>query len=76
VVRDAIASLRDKRGAQRVTFADVCDHLLDFRRRAPEHTAAIDAFATFLTNVEEVDHAHREEGGPTLAVGDARDVRT
>jgi hypothetical protein len=72
VARDPIEALRDVRGRQDVTFGDVCDHLLDFRRGSPEHAAAIDALATFLMGVEKVDHAHRD-GGPTL--GDARGAR-
>jgi hypothetical protein len=73
-VRDAIDLLRDKRGYQRVTFSDVCDHLVDFRRRSPEHGAALEAFAAFLANVEDVEHRHEDGRDATLAPGRARDV--
>jgi hypothetical protein len=71
---DGIRLLRDKRGDQYVTFADVCGHLEDFRRRSPEHAAAVEAFAAFLADVEDVDHEHRDEGGTTLHLSAARDL--
>jgi hypothetical protein len=74
-VGDGIETLRDKRGDERVTFADVCDHLVDFARRSPEHAPAVDAFAAFLANVEDVDHAHRDGRPGTLDRASARDVR-
>jgi hypothetical protein len=74
VTGDGIELLRDKRGEQRVTFSDVCDHLVDFRRRSPEHAPAVEAFATFLANVEDVDHRHEDGGDATLAPDRARDV--
>jgi hypothetical protein len=66
--------LRGKRGDQRVTFADLCDHLVDFRRRSPEHGDAIDAFARFLASVEDVHHAHRDGDDAALDPSVARDV--
>jgi uncharacterized protein DUF6104 len=74
VTRDGIDLLRDKRGDQRVTFSDVCDHLVDFRRRSPEHGPAIEAFATFLANVEDVDHRHEDGRDASLGADRARDV--
>jgi hypothetical protein len=71
---DGIDRLRDKRGDQQVTFADVCDHLVDFRRRSPEHAGAVDAFAAFLANVEDVDHDHGGHRDETLAPAASRDV--
>ena len=72
---DGVELLRDKRGKQQVTFEDVRDHLVDFRRRSPEHARAVDAFATFLANVEESDHQHRGGERSTLDRSAARDVR-
>lgn len=73
-MQDGIGLLRDKRGEQEVTFADVCDHLVDFGRRSPEHARAIEAFAVFLANVEDVDHDHRDGDDATLDPRAARDV--
>jgi hypothetical protein len=63
--------LRDKRGRERVTFADACDHLVDLSRRSPEHARAVNAFAVFLANVEDVDHEH-DCGSATLGSAVAR----
>jgi hypothetical protein len=71
---DGVEYLRDKRGEQDVTFADVCDHLADFRRRSPEHSGAIDAFARFLANVEDVRHRHVDGRDSSLAPDRPRDV--
>ena len=71
---DGIQMLRDKRGDERVTFSDVCDHLVDFVRRSPEHAAATDELASFLARVEDVDHAHREGRAGTLRPAPAREV--
>jgi hypothetical protein len=74
IVTDGIDLLRAKRGAQRVALSEVCDHLVDLRRRSPEYGDAIDAFATFLANVEDVDHGHEAGRDATLAPDQARDV--
>jgi hypothetical protein len=74
VARDGVEMLRDERGEQGVTFQELCDHLVDFRRRSPEHAAAVDALAVFLANVEDVDHRHRHGRAGTLAAREARDV--
>jgi Family of unknown function (DUF6104) len=71
---DGIEQLRRKRGGQQVTFDDVCDHLVDFRRRSPEHATAVESFAAFLANVEDVDHRHVDGRQTTLAPDEARDV--
>ena len=71
---DGVELLRDKRGDQQVTFADVCDHLVDFRRRSPEHAAAVDELARFLARVEDVDHEHRPGEDAALDVGTKREV--
>jgi hypothetical protein len=60
-----VRRLRDERGGEEVTFADVADHLEDYLRHHPEDGRAIDRVASFLAGVEDVDHDH-EGGGPTL----------
>ncbi len=71
---DGVELLRDKRGHERITFADVCDHLVDFRRRSPEHAPAVKELAGFLARVEDVDHEHREADASTLDPAAAREV--
>jgi len=53
-----IETLRERRGKEKVTFNDVCDHLLDYEERHPENTEAIEDFARFIANVEDIDHDH------------------
>jgi hypothetical protein len=55
----AIEGLRDARGVETVTFADVADHLTDYVRRRPEDAPVVERIAHFLTAVERVDHHHR-----------------
>jgi hypothetical protein len=62
VSTDGVQDLRDKRGDQEVTFADVADHLEDFVLRRPEARETIDELASFLARVEDVDHEHEAEG--------------
>lgn len=50
--------LRAKRGDERVTFADVADHLVDYSERHPDAAATVDALARFLAGVEDVRHDH------------------
>jgi hypothetical protein len=57
--------LRDRRGHERVSFDDVADHIEDFVRDHPEARATVDALASFLAGVEDVDHEH-DGHGPTL----------
>ena len=66
IASPAAEMLRDRRGAQRVTFADVADHLEDYRRQRPEDAAAIDRFATFLAAVEGIRHDHEESAGSSI----------
>jgi hypothetical protein len=54
-----IATLRDRRGNEKVTFDDVADHLEDHLRRWPGDGPAIDRLAAFLAGVEDVPHDHR-----------------
>jgi hypothetical protein len=65
VSSDGVNRLRDKRGDQEVTFADVADHLEDFVSRHPDSRDFVEKLASFLAGVEDVDHQHREKG-PTL----------
>lgn len=55
---NGVQRLRDKRGDQEVTFADVADHFEDFAQRRPEARKTIDELASFLAGVEDVDHEH------------------
>ena len=55
---DGIARLRAARGDERVTFADVADHLVDFGDRDPGARDVLDRLARFLAEVERVDHDH------------------
>jgi Family of unknown function (DUF6104) len=65
VSSNGVERLRNKRGDQEVTFADVADHLDDFVNRHPDSRQTVDELASFIAEVEDVDHQHREEG-PTL----------
>ena len=62
---NGVERLRSKRGDQEVTFADVADHLEDFVNRHPDSRQTVEKLASFIAEVEDVDHQHREEG-PTL----------
>jgi hypothetical protein len=66
VAGDGIQQLRDKRGDQGVTFADVADHLEDFVLRRPETRETINELASFLAQVEDLDHEHEDDEGPAL----------
>lgn len=66
-VGDSIEHLRDKRGDQQVTFADVADHLHDYVDRNPADASVVQRLAEFLATVEDVDHAH--ERHPTRGLG-------
>jgi hypothetical protein len=57
---NGVERLRDKRGDQDVTFADVADHFEDFVNRHPDARETIDQLASFLAGVEDVDHEHEE----------------
>lgn len=58
-----IDELRRRRGAQHVRFGDVADHLVDFAARFPEERRVVDRLATFLAEVERIDHDHRPSAG-------------
>lgn len=62
---EGISRLKRLRGEERVTFADVADHLVDFASDHPDQAAVIDRRAGFLAEVEQVDHSHRVAGGST-----------
>jgi len=50
--------LRKLRGAERVTFNDVADHLNDYVKQHPAALRALDGFARFIAEVEKVEHDH------------------
>lgn len=54
-----IELLRERRGDQRITFADVCDHMNDYVDQHPEDEKAVHRLALFLAKVEDADHDHR-----------------
>lgn len=62
---NGVERLRNKRGDQEVTFADVADHLEDFVNRHPDSRQTVEKLASFMAEVEDIDHQHQEEG-PTL----------
>lgn len=53
-----IELLRERRGDQQITFADVCDHMNDYVAREPSDEQAIQRLALFLARVEDADHDH------------------
>jgi hypothetical protein len=53
-----VERLRSQRGAERVTFDDVADHLVDYIDRHPETRDTVDQLAAFLARVERIDHDH------------------
>jgi hypothetical protein len=55
---DEIQRLRDKRGDQDVTFANVADHLRDFTDINPDDGNVVQRLAAFLADVEDEDHSH------------------
>lgn len=71
---DAIETLRDKRGDEKVSFGDVADHLRDYLERRPEHREAVERIALFLARVEDLDHDHDDR--PTAGLEGDRPVRT
>jgi hypothetical protein len=46
-----IGELRDRRGSEHVTFAEIADALVAFAERSRHDSAAIDAFASFLATL-------------------------
>jgi hypothetical protein len=65
VSSNGVERLRNKRGDQQVTFADVADHLEDFVNHHPDSRETVEKLASFIAGVEDVDHQHQEDG-PTL----------
>jgi uncharacterized protein DUF6104 len=57
-----VERLRERRGKERVTFADVADHLQDFAVANPNDRGLIDRLGTFLAEAEAKPHGH---DGPT-----------
>src|SRR5512138_322940 len=57
-----VERLRERRGKERVTFADVADHLQDFAVANPNDRELIDRLGTFLAEAEAKPHGH---DGPT-----------
>lgn len=55
---DKVELLRERRGDQQITFADVCDHLNDYRDARPEDDRVVQRLALFLARVEDADHDH------------------
>jgi hypothetical protein len=64
VSSNGVERLRNKRGDQEVTFADVADHLEDFVNRHPDSRQTVEKLASFMAEVEDINHQHQE--GPTL----------
>ena len=67
-----VETLREKRGKEEVTFNDVCDHLVDYEERHPENAEAVEDFARFIANVEDIDHEH--EGDPKRGMEAGQDA--
>jgi len=57
-VGDEIERLRDRRGEQKVSFADVADHLRDYTDAHPGDGDVVQRLAGFLADVEDLDHEH------------------
>ena len=55
---DGIELLHAHRGAQRVSFDELADHLFDYADLHPEERAVLHRFAAFLTAVEFLPHDH------------------
>lgn len=58
--------LRDERGDESVSFADIADHLADYADRHPGDAPVIERLARFLATVEDVDHDHDRYPGRGL----------
>lgn len=58
---DGVRRLRDERGAEKVSFHDVADHLVDFVDGDPGAREVVDRLAAFLAEVEQVDHSHEND---------------
>ena len=58
-----VAELRRRRGEERVRFDEIADHLVDFAARFPTERVTLDRLASFLAEVESVDHDHEASAG-------------
>ena len=70
VARRTIEELREARGDEKVTFADVADHLMDALERRPDAASEIGMVARHLKDVEQRAHDHANE-----ALGSSDDRR-
>src|SRR3981081_3838694 len=66
---EGIQRLRAQRGHERVTFADVADHLVDYVERTPEARQVVDELAGFLAGVGDVAHDHDADPDRGLGAG-------
>jgi hypothetical protein len=64
-----ISRLAERRGTERVSFADVADHLRDFVRLDPGASATVERLAMYLTEVETIPHDHDALDEGSVAVG-------
>jgi hypothetical protein len=64
-----VERLRERRGDECVTFADVADHLQDFAVANPDQRALIDRLGTFLAGAGGKPHWHdgRAPGSDVVA---------
>jgi hypothetical protein len=62
VAKRTIEELREARGDERVTFADVADHLIDALERRPDAASEIGMVARYLKDVEQRPHDHGDDG--------------
>jgi Family of unknown function (DUF6104) len=65
-----VERLRERRGDERVSFADVADHLQDFAVANPDDRDLIDRLGTFFAEVESKPHEHEAEAVGSDAVAD------
>jgi len=61
VARRTIEELREARGDEKVTFADVADHLVDALERRPDAASEIGMVARYLKDVEQLPHHHADD---------------
>ena len=67
--------LRKLRGEERVSFNDVADHISDYAKLHPSSLRAVDAFARYLAELDDVEHDHDVvEKGSVAADGEPPDA--
>jgi CRISPR/Cas system-associated protein Csm6 len=59
-----IGELRDRRGAERVTFSDLADVLVAFAERSPQNASAVDELASYLAAIGSIDDAGTAQAPP------------